>query len=121
MEAIENSYRVLLWIGAVMISLMICACFVRAILGPRSTDRIISINVICTKVIILIPIVAYLLAEDTLLDVAIVYGMINFLAVVVLYKCYPIARRTDPQEHGHDTVDGSFYGKLEKRTRDDGS
>ena len=121
MEAIYNSFRVLLWIGAVMIALMVCACFIRAILGPRSTDRIISINVICTKIIILIAILAYILGEESLVDVAIVFAMINFLAVVVLYKCYPITRGADSAERDHDEVDESFYKKTGRRKLDDGS
>ena len=108
----------LLWGSAVLVAIMVCVCFVRAVLGPRSTDRIISINVICTKVIILIAILAYLLGEDSLVDVAIVYAMINFLAVVVLYKCYPITRKSDSEERDHDEVDESFYDKK-RRSRND--
>ena len=81
-------YQILLWISTVILSLSICACLIRAILGPRFTDRIVSINVICTKAVIMIAILSSLLEQDSLLDIAIIYAMISFLAVVVLSKCY---------------------------------
>ena len=119
MITFENLNLVLLWSTAISVALMVCVCFVRAVLGPRSTDRIISINVICTKVIILIAVLAYLLGEESLLDVAIVYAMINFLAVVVLYKCYPLIRRSSAEEKDHDDVHETFYDSAERRRQND--
>ena len=102
MEIITTAYRVVLWISAAFFAFMICVCFVRTIIGPRFTDRIVSINVICTKAVILIAILSYLLGEKSLIDVAIVYAMINFLAMVVLYKCYPLSRRETHEEDEHE-------------------
>ena len=90
METINSAYRIILWISTVFVSLSASACLVRAIIGPRFTDRIVSINVICTKAVIIIAILSCLLEEGTLLDIAIIYAMISFLAVVVLSKCYLI-------------------------------
>ena len=88
MEAVEHAYQILLWVSIIVLSLSTFACLVRAIMGPRLTDRIVSINVICTKVIILIAILSRLFDQGIILDIAIVYAMIGFLAVVVLSKCY---------------------------------
>jgi len=87
-ETIDSAYRTLLSACAIVLSLMLCVSVIRAILGPRFTDRIVAINVICTKTIIMIAVLSYLLSDNTLLDVAIVYAMIGFLVVVVLSKCY---------------------------------
>ena len=85
---VENANRILMLASTVFLSVSVCVCFVKAILGPHITDRIVAINVICTKVVIIIAILAGLFEEDALLDIAIVYAMISFLAVVVLSKCY---------------------------------
>ena len=98
METIDAAYRMLLWLSAIFLSLMLCVCLVRAILGPRFTDRIVSINVICTKTIILIAILSCLLRDSNLLDIAIVYAMIAFLVVVVLSKCYIMPHHANPIE-----------------------
>lgn len=92
----ESLYYNLLLGGVVFLALAICACLLRAILGPRFTDRIVAISLICTKSIIAITVLAFLLDESFLLDVAIVYAMIGFLAVVVLSKCYLLPHRRRP-------------------------
>ena len=84
--------------GAIAVSLMLCSCLVRAVLGPRFTDRVVAINIICTKTIIIIVFLAYLFTDSGLLDIAMVFSMIAFLVVVVLSKCYvmrPFGPRTE--------------------------
>ncbi len=71
-----------------VLAVCILACLVRAILGPRISDRIVAINMIGTMTIILITIVSVLLHEEYLVDVAVLYAMLSFLAVVVLTKVY---------------------------------
>lgn len=60
----------------------------RAIKGPKITDRIVAVNMIGTLTIIIICILAVYLKESYLVDVGLVYAMISFLAVVVLCKVY---------------------------------
>ena len=102
MEAIDNAYSALLWISAAILSMFVCACLVRAILGPRFTDRIVSINAIYTQTVIIIAIFSYLLQEVSLLDVATVYAMISFLAVVVLSKLYIMPHHANPVNLGYE-------------------
>ena len=95
-NVINNAYSALLWTSAAVLSVFVCACFVRTVLGPRFTDRIVSINVISTNTVIMIAVFSYLFQESSLLDVAIVYAMISFVAVVVLSKCYIMPHHTNP-------------------------
>ena len=96
METIDAAYRALLWFSAVFLSLLFFVSLVRAILGPRFTDRVIAINLICTKTIIMIAVLSYFRADNNLLDIAIVYAMISFLVVVILSKCYVSSHHTNP-------------------------
>lgn len=73
----------LLILGALMI-----ACLVRAILGPRIADRLVSINMTDTIAIMIIALLSVMLNEGYLLDIAIIYAMLSFLAVVVLVKVF---------------------------------
>ena len=61
----------------------IMLCLVRAVLGPRYTDRLITLNMICTVVILLLSVLSYLLGASYLVDVIILYGLLNLLAVAV--------------------------------------
>ena len=62
------------------------ACLVRAVRGPRYTDRLVALNLICTVVVLMICILSYLLEASYLVDVAILYGLLNRLAVAVLSR-----------------------------------
>ena len=70
------------------LGLLLILCLIRAIRGPRVADRIIAVNMMGTLTIVIICVLAYLLGEDYLIDVAVIYAMLSFLAVVVLTKIY---------------------------------
>ena len=55
--------------GAVVLALLILATLVRAVLGPRFTDRIVAVNVISTLVIAELVLLSVWLREDFLVDV----------------------------------------------------
>jgi multicomponent Na+:H+ antiporter subunit F len=95
-ETIDTAYRVLLWGSVIFLCLLILAFLIQAVRGPRFTDRVISINLVCTKGIITIALLSYLRQDNSLLDIAVVYSMISFLFVVVLSKCYTSLHQIDP-------------------------
>ena len=70
------------------LSLLTLFCLFRAIQGPRIADRIISINMICTLTMAMICVLAMMQNEGYLADVALIYALLGFLAVVVLCKVY---------------------------------
>lgn len=81
-------YHYIYIIFLVILALMLFPCLIRAIRGPRIADRLVSVNMMGTMVIVMIAILALLLNEGYLIDVCLVYAMISFLAVVVLTKVY---------------------------------
>lgn len=58
----------------------------RIVFGPTSADRIVALNTITTKVIIVIAILSVLLEKFALIDLAIVLLMINAVSSLVLAK-----------------------------------
>ncbi|MGH4119903.1 monovalent cation/H+ antiporter complex subunit F [Clostridium sp.] len=76
----------LLVFSILFLSVTIFICMFRAIKGPTAADRLIAINVIGTKTIVLILIVSFLLHETYFVDVAIVYALISFLSSIVIAK-----------------------------------
>ena len=78
--------RLFLHIGIVFLAITMIICLVRAVRGPKLADRIVATNMICVKTILLIVMVAVYLGEDFLVDVALVYSLLSFLAVVVLTR-----------------------------------
>ena len=82
----------------IVLSVIIFFCLIRAILGPRYTDRIVAANMISTKVIAFICMLSVFLREDFLVDVGIIYAMLGFVAVVVLSRIIQI-RNKSAQQH----------------------
>lgn len=87
MELIHR-FEWIFYIVLILLALMMILCLIRAVMGPRLTDRLISVNMIGTMVTTMIAILAVIKNEGYLVDVCLIYAMISFLAVVVLTKVY---------------------------------
>ena len=85
---LANAYEMLFHSALVVLAVLTLLCLVRAIQGPRIADRIVSINMISTLTIAMIGILAIRQNQGYLVDVALIYALIGFLAVVVLCKVY---------------------------------
>ena len=85
---VANAYHVLFQSALVVLAVLTLLCLIRAIRGPRIADRIVSINMISTLTIAMIGILAIRQNQGYLVDVALIYALIGFLAVVVLCKVY---------------------------------
>lgn len=58
----------------------------RALKGPTIYDRILSVNVFSTKTVLVVALITYVTGHADLIDVALVYALINFIAVVTVLK-----------------------------------
>ena len=74
----------ILLIAAVIIMLAIFISAFRIVIGPDIVDRVISFDVITVSSIALISIVSSLLGRIIYLYIAIVYGVLSFLSVIII-------------------------------------
>jgi multicomponent Na+:H+ antiporter subunit F len=58
----------------------------RALAGPTTYDRIAAVNMFGTKTVLLIAVLAFFSGRTDLLDIALVYALINFIGVVAALK-----------------------------------
>lgn len=58
----------------------------RALAGPTTYDRIAAVNMFGTKTVLLIAVMAFFTGRSDLLDIALVYALINFMGVVAALK-----------------------------------
>ena len=72
----------------VILAVMLFPCLIRAVKGPRIADRLVSVNMMGTMVMVMIAILALMLDEGYLVDICLIYAMISFLAVIILTKVY---------------------------------
>lgn len=104
MEAIYRPF----FIGLlVLMACLLFACLIRAVKGPRIADRIVSVNMIGTMVIVIISIASVMLHEGYLMDICLIYAMVSFLAVVAISKMYMgiyHEKQNEKEEEEHGTV-----------------
>lgn len=105
MELIQQCYHYLFWGALVLLGLGLLAVMVYIIRARLTVDRIIGINLIGTLVAIIIAILTYLLGEDYLADVAIVYVVLSFIAVMLLCRIYINLYRRRQEEKEDDSHD----------------
>ncbi len=71
---------------AASLMLLAVAMFYRAITGPTTQDRVLAVNVLGTNTVIVLALLAEALGEPSLLDIALVYALLNFLMAVAISK-----------------------------------
>lgn len=58
----------------------------RAYVGPSAADRVVAINVLTTKVVMLIVLLSMITGQDIFVDVALIYAMMGFIATICVSK-----------------------------------
>lgn len=71
---------------SIALMILVFICLYRAIVGPRAIDRVISINIIGTKALVIISLISLVFNEAFYLDVAIVYALISFIMTIGVSK-----------------------------------
>ena len=66
--------------------LLALAMFYRAIVGPTTQDRVLAVNVLGTNTVVVLALLSSALDEPSLLDIALVYALLNFLMAVAISK-----------------------------------
>jgi len=60
----------------------------RVLLGPTVYDRIMAVNMFGTKTVLIIAVIAFITDRHDLLDIAVVYALINFIGIVAVLKFF---------------------------------
>lgn len=76
----------MLEIAAIIIVVAAVLVLFRLLKGPRIYDRVLALNVIGTKTVVLIAVFGYMVDRPAYLDLALVYALINFLGTIAFLK-----------------------------------
>jgi multicomponent Na+:H+ antiporter subunit F len=73
---------------AAMIGILVTMllALLRAIKGPTVFDRILALNMLGTKTMLLIAVSGFLAGRPEWLDLALVYGLVNFVGMITVLK-----------------------------------
>ena len=75
---------------AVIIALIatMSLALLRAILGPSVYDRVLAVNMLGTKTVLLLAVIAFLSGRPDFLDLALAYALINFIGVLAVLEFF---------------------------------
>jgi multicomponent Na+:H+ antiporter subunit F len=76
----------ILAVAAIAILVTIALALARAFMGPTLYDRILAVNMVGTKTVLLIAVLAVLSGRTEIIDIALIYALINFIGVVAVLK-----------------------------------
>ena len=71
-----------LWAIAIVLLVNAFVCLARGYLGPTVADRMLAINVVGTKTLVVLCLLAFIFERTLFVDVALVYGLLNFVVTI---------------------------------------
>ncbi len=75
-----------LWIILIILVVLILACIIRSIIGPRNSDRVLAVNMVGSIGNAIIAGLATIYQQNFLADIAILYALLSFTAVMILSR-----------------------------------
>lgn len=77
-------------IGAAAIALVVAIglMLIRALKGPTLYDRVLAVNSLGTKIVLLLGVIGFLTGRPDFLDIAVLYALINFVATIAILKFF---------------------------------
>lgn len=73
-------------LAAALIVLAIGLVIYRAVKGPLLYDRVLAVNLIGTKTVVLLALIGFIYYRPYFLDIALVYALINFIVTIAILK-----------------------------------
>ncbi|MDI6799725.1 MAG: cation:proton antiporter [Actinomycetota bacterium] len=61
-------------------------CLFRAIAGPTLADRLVAVNLIGTKTVAVLSLIAFIFDQSMYIDTAIVYALLNFIVTIAVAR-----------------------------------
>ena len=71
---------------ALVIALNAAICLYRAAVGPTTQDRLLGVNIVGTKALVLVLLVTFIFSEIFYQDVAIVYALLLIRVIVPITR-----------------------------------
>ena len=102
--SITNAYTCLYSAALVYLALLMTVMLARAVMVSGAVNRLIATNMISTMVSAAILILASMLKESWLIDVALIYTMISFVTVLILSRIMIPAQDTAQAGNGEEEL-----------------
>jgi len=78
--------NIVIYIALIMLMITLLAGLIRFIKGPSVVDRVVGFDSMTITSLVMIGVIAFLSNRAIYLDVAVVYGFLSFLGVIIVAK-----------------------------------
>lgn len=78
----------LLAAAALALFVSITLLLIRLFIGPTLYDRVLAVNSVGTKIVVLLALVGFLMGRPDFLDIALLYALINFVTTIAILKFF---------------------------------
>ncbi len=78
----------LLSAAALAIFISIALLLIRLLAGPSLYDRVLAVNSVGTKIVVLLALIGELTMRQDFLDIALLYALINFVTTIAILKFF---------------------------------
>jgi len=76
----------MLAVATVAILVTILLALLRGLLGPTVYDRILALNMVATKIVLLIAVSGFLTGRPEFLDLGLLYALISFIGLLAVLR-----------------------------------
>lgn len=76
------------YVVSIAILITMALALARALLGPSVYDRVLAVNMLGTKIVLLLSVIAFLIGRPDFLDLALAYALINFIGVLAVLNFF---------------------------------
>lgn len=73
-------------VACAIVVLYMFVCLFRAIAGPTLADRLVAVNLVGTKTIAVLSLIAFIFDQGMYIDTAIVYALLNFIVTIAVAR-----------------------------------
>jgi multicomponent Na+:H+ antiporter subunit F len=94
----------MLIVAALAVLVTMALAIVRAIKGPEVYDRVLAANMLGTKTVLLLAVIAMLYERPDFLDLALAYALINFIGILAILQF--VQNRAARRQNEHDIKQG---------------
>lgn len=91
------------YVVTIALLITMALALMRAVIGPSLYDRVLAVNMLGTKTVLLLAVIAFLFGRPDFLDLALAYALINFISVLAVLEFFRSRAARNSEYSGEDT------------------
>ena len=91
------------YVVTIALLITMALALMRAVIGPSLYDRVLAVNMLGTKTVLLLAVIAFLFGRPDFLDLALAYALINFIGVLAVLEFFRSRAARNSEYSGEDT------------------